>query len=87
MYSKWTDHLQDPKAKSDFERDIWSSRLVLDRVVQVIDEKDKELRVTTESESMFDKPNWEFRRAYKDGYAAALRNIKAFVDLDKQTRK
>jgi hypothetical protein len=84
MYTQWTQHLKTPEEKSSFERQVWSSKDVLDFLVKVIDEKEKELRLSQESLSAYDKPNWDFRTAHQNGYLACLRNLRTLVNLDQQ---
>jgi hypothetical protein len=83
MYLDWTKHLSDPKAKSEFEATVKSCRPALERLTQLIEEKEKSFDRSEMDIDNYDNPNWEFRQAHKNGYRAGLNYIKMLVDLDK----
>jgi len=84
MYTDWTKHLRDPKEKAEFERTIQGSKIALDRLKVLLDEKEQVLNQSEMSFDTFDKPNWDYRQAYQNGFRACLNGIRKLVDLDKQ---
>lgn len=84
MYTQWTQHLKTPEEKSNFERQVWSSKPVLDFIVKSLDQKENELRLSQEAITSYDKPNWDYRTAHQNGYLACLRSLRTLVNLDQQ---
>ena len=86
MYSKWTSHIQDQDQKSAFERQVWASKDVLDRLLSVLDEREQEIRQIEMNVSTYDKPNWDYRQAHYNGELANIRAIKTLINLDQQRK-
>lgn len=84
MYSKWTSHLDSEDEKQDFRLYVISSKDVLARQKQILDEEELALDRSEISVEQFDSPNWGERQAYKNGYRAALFHLKKLIDLDQQ---
>lgn len=84
MYVGWTKHLQDAQDKGRFETQVYASKPVLDRLIQLLDDEEKGVDMSEMSISDYDKPNWDYKQAHKNGYRAGLRMIKMMVDLDQQ---
>lgn len=84
MYSKWTSHLKDEQEQQDFRRQILSSRDVLARQKNILDEEEKNLDLSEMDTKQFDAPNWRERQAFKMGYRSAIHHLKTFIDLDQQ---
>jgi hypothetical protein len=85
MYTGWTAHLKEEE-KEDFQRRIWRSKQVLDRVSDLIDREIKAVDDTERDPKAYDNPAWPYKQAYKNGMRAGLSFIKQFVDLDKQKK-
>lgn len=85
MYVEWTKHLQDnSEAKNIFTRKILSSREVLDRIKDIIEEKEKAIDRSETSIEAYNTPNWDVRQAHKNGNRESLNWLKKLVDLDQQ---
>lgn len=82
MISAWTKHIKDPEEKANFEKSIYNAISVLDRLKQIIAEEEQALNRSELDPSVYDKPNWEYRQAHKNGIRQALDRIKKFIDLD-----
>lgn len=86
MYTEWTKHLKDPESKSKFEKTIIASVEVLDRLKEVIKEKEDALDRSETNISVYDTPSWAERQAHKNGNREAFAFLKKLVDLDHQRR-
>ena len=84
MYSKWTSHIKDDTEKQNFRLEVLSSKRVLERLKQVLDEENSTLDHSEVDVRQFDQPNWEYRQAFKNGYRSALSIQKKLIDLDQQ---
>lgn len=84
MITKWTSHLQNKKEKEDFEKEVRSSRKVLDRMKTIVDEYEKELNAVETTTAQYDSPSWDYRQADNNGYRRCLNQIRRLVDLDQR---
>jgi len=82
MYSCWTQHIKDDKDKEIFRSRIASSKAVLHRLDQIIEEQEKDLTDSSTSLKSFDNPNWALRKAYIQGYLSRGKSIRNLIDLD-----
>lgn len=87
MFVDWTKHIRNPDEKAAFERTVEGSKPALDRLKTLLDEKEQILNQSEMSFETFDKPNWDYRQAYQNGFRACLHGIRKLVDLDKQGNK
>lgn len=84
MFSQWTHNLSKPEEKERFIKTIQSSRPVLERLIEVIEEKENSVAREEMDKNSFAQPNWDYRQAYNVGYRAALNRVKSLIDLDHQ---
>ena len=85
MLSAWTQHLRkDPKAKEDFERYLKGSKTITNRVLDIIEEKERELTSSEVSSESYDSPNWSHRQADINGYRRCLNDFKNLFTLDRK---
>ena len=84
MYTDWTKNLKTPEDKESFENTLLGSKLVLDRLVGLIDEYEKSLGRSEIDVQTFNSPGWDYRQAYKNGYRACLAKMKELVTLDQR---
>jgi hypothetical protein len=84
MFLDWTKNLTDADEKVKFEANIMSSKTILDRLTQLIDEKEASLTRTELTPSAFEDANWGYKQAFQNGYRAALNQIKILINLDDQ---
>ena len=84
LYQQWTSHIKDPNEKFDFEKSIFGSRRILDRLRQLLKEEENSLEASELSVASFDSPNWAYKQAYKNGYRSCLNVLKKLIDLDQQ---
>lgn len=86
MIMKWTQHIKDPDEKARFEREIRSSRAVLERLKDIVQEQEDSLERSDMDISIYDRPNWAERQAHKNGMRSVLWAMKRLIDLDQQER-
>jgi hypothetical protein len=87
MYTKWTQHLKDEEEKARFENTILSSKKVLDRLIQILDEEEQALDRSELDIKSFDHPGWAYKQAFKNGYRSSLGVLKKLIDLDQQKKE
>ena len=78
--SKWfkEEHNKDPEAKKKFEEYVLGSGLLLERLLEICESEIK--NVDTSREIEYDKPNWDYRQAHKNGVREAFQKIKKLCD-------
>lgn len=84
MYTKWTEHLSDHEDKQRFQKRIQAAKPILVRLMEILDVEEKTLDRSELNVDQFDKPNWDYKQAFKNGYRAALAVQKKLIDLDQQ---
>lgn len=84
MYVEWTKHLSDPEDKANFERQVHSSKQVLDRLKDIVKEKEEALDRSETNIRTYDLPNWDHRQSHKNGNRESLAFLHKLVDLDLQ---
>lgn len=86
MITAWTKHLTDPDAKTKFERTVWASKEILDRLAVLIQEMKQDLDNIETNVKVFDSPNWSEKQAYYNGFRSALKTITKLINLDQQNK-
>ena len=84
MYTAWTKHLEDPKERVEFEKTIFGSRRVLDRLKDILKEQEEALNINEVSPKNYEVPNWDYKQAHSNGYRQFLNVLKKLIDLDQQ---
>lgn len=85
MLSVWTQHLRnDPKAKQEFEQYLKGSKTITNRVLEIIEEKEKNLTSQEISSDSYDSPNWSHKQADTNGYRRCLNDFKNLFTLDRK---
>lgn len=85
MWVEWTKHLHSAKEKQDFETYVLGSKALLNRLKDIMEEKERALDRSETSIETYSIPNWEYRQAHKNGNRESLQWLKQLVDLDKQS--
>lgn len=76
--SRWTRNKPTPETRKDFESIVRNSTLLLTRLKEIIEEREREINEKAFTEKDFDTPNWALRQASRTG---RLGELKAFKDL------
>jgi len=84
MYVAWTKNLRTADEIQSFKNQIISSKDVLDRVIQLLNEEEATLDRSEIDPKNYDQNNWAYRQAHKNGYRAGLAFVKKLIDLDQQ---
>ena len=84
MYTMWTKHLEDPQERVEFEKTIFGSKRVLNRLKDILKEQEDALNIGEVSPKNYEVPNWDYKQAHSNGYRQCLNVLKKLVDLDQQ---
>lgn len=87
MITKWTSHLQDPKEKEAFQKEVQGSRQALDRLYDIALELEIELDRYENSLKQYELPAWEYKQADNNGFRRCLSVMKKFYNLDQKDPK
>ncbi len=82
MLTRWTQHLQDPQEKETFKTDIKSSRRVLERLYDMIEEDEKALDRSEVNPAGYNEPSWAYHQAHKNGLRQYINQMKTILTLD-----
>ena len=84
MHTQWTSHLKDPLEKEQFESSYHGSKTILDRLVQLLDDKLSAIEIHSEGMKKYQSPNWAHETAHKNGMASAYKAVKELVTIRDQ---
>lgn len=86
MFIDWTKHIKDQEEKDNFVSQVQRSKPVLNRLLELVIEKERALDLSEIDPKTFDNPNWANKQAYKIGIRAGLNGFKQLIDLDQQEK-
>jgi hypothetical protein len=84
MILAWTKDLKTEEDKERFLKSLRSSKKVLERMKELLEEEKNSLESAEISHKIYDSPNWEYRQAHTNGFKAALRMITKLITLDQE---
>jgi hypothetical protein len=79
LATKWTENIRDPKAKEDFELVLRNSTIAIQRILEIIEDKERAALVQTYED--YDCPSWSHKAADNNGYRRACREMKALLQF------
>ena len=84
MLTVWTKNLRTEEEKDNFNNQLLGARPVLERLTELLNEKEVELDRSERSVKAYDNPNWAYLQAHKNGCASMLQSVKELINLDQQ---
>lgn len=81
MISAWTKHLTDEEDKEKFRNKILSSKVVLQRIKDLMEEDLLSVESDEIDVKAYENANWAYRQAHRNGYKNALRKLNILLDL------
>lgn len=67
MYTEWTKNIKDSKQKTDFENEVKGSSTLIDRLLEILEEREGEQYRAEMSLSTYDTPQWDVKQAHLNG--------------------
>lgn len=80
----WTRNLKTAEEKERFENTLKGSKIVLDRLHQMLSEEEADIDYSETNLKTYETPNWAAKQAHKNGQRAMVRKIKQLISLDQQ---
>lgn len=80
---EWTKHLKTPEEKKQLEESIRHDTYVLGRLLEIIEDKIKDLDQGEISLASYDNPSWAYKQAHMNGTRQGLttvKNLLSFLD-------
>lgn len=84
MLPQWTHHLKTDDEKTRFRKYVYSSKGVIDRLKDLMEQDENELNSKEVDESSYDSPSWAALQADRNGYRRCLRKFKKLLTLDQK---
>lgn len=78
--SAWTKHLADQTDKDNFNQKVRSSKVVLERLQQLMDEELSSIDRDEINVATYENPNWAYRQAHRNGFKNAIRKLNILLD-------
>lgn len=80
MKTSWLSGVKDASVKKELRANFLASKMVRQRLVEMLDTKlSSSVRASRSSES-YDSPNWALKQADATGYQRALEEVKSLLD-------
>ena len=86
MITAWTKHLKTDEEKEQFNKRLKSSRYVLGRLQELLDEEKAGLEAAEISPKIYETPNWDYKQAHTNGFKAALKMVSKLITLDQENK-
>ena len=87
MISAWTKHLKSEEEKEKFKNSVLGSKVVLERLQNILKEIETEQDQIERSPKLYDMPNWDYRQAHLNGFKDCLLKVKFLINLDQKDNK
>jgi len=84
MKTIWTSNLTDQEDKERFERLVRSSKPVLNRLDEVLNERMKAIEQIQTGVEIYKQPGWDALLAYYNGSKATIKLLKNIINLDQK---
>jgi len=84
MLTVWTKNLKTEEERENFTNQLLGARPVLQRLNDLLEEKEAELERSERSQKAYENPNWAYLQAHRNGCAGMLQSIKELINLDQQ---
>lgn len=87
MISAWTKHLKEGEEKERFKNSVLGSKIVLQRLEQLLNEIEDEQARIERNTAIYESPNWAYKQAHLNGFADCLNKVKKIITLDQEDKK
>lgn len=87
MLPQWTHHLKDPEEKKRFRSYIYNSKGVVDRLLEMVNQREEEINAKEMDEESYDSPSWAALQADRNGRRRELRWMKQLITLDQKDKE
>lgn len=84
MITAWTKNTKTPEEKDRLTNAILGSRVVLDRLMELMQEDEVGMNNREVGTAIYDLPNWELRVADANGYRRCLKAYMKLINLDQE---
>lgn len=84
MLPNWTNHLKDPEEKKRFISYIRNSKGVIDRLSDILKEKEQSITNQELSSDVYDSPSWAAQQADIIGQRRSIRWLQTLLNLDQK---
>jgi hypothetical protein len=84
MWIKWTSHLKTETEIDDFRNKVYGAKPVLDRIRQLLDEKEAAIDRSEIKLEEYENPNWSHKQAFKNGIRAACADLRLLLTIEEK---
>lgn len=84
MISAWHQHLKTEEEKARFKNSVLGSKVVLDRLNDILTTMKDEQDSIERNTEMYDLPNWDYRQAHLNGFKDCLLKVQKLINLDQE---
>lgn len=81
LNTRWTQHIRDKGKKIEFEKTIIASTTMRERLLEILDEEEKQLDTTATSIKDFETPAWAYKQAFILGEKSRIKRLRDLLEL------
>lgn len=82
MISAWTKHLSTEDEKSRFKNQVLGSKIVLDRLKDILKEIETDQDQIERNPNIYNIPNWDYRQAHLNGFKECLNKLNKILTIE-----
>lgn len=87
MIRDWTKHLKTEEDQKKFEASLRSSRFVLERLQEILNEQLALIEAAEVRVEDYDNASWANKQAHRNGQRSTLKTILRLINLDNRSSK
>jgi hypothetical protein len=84
MYTVWTEHLTEKEDKENFQKGLHNCEWVLERLDEILKQKEEALETNEVNPSAYDSPSWAYKQAHSNGFKHCLKIVRKLITLDQK---
>lgn len=84
MLSVWTKHLKDRNEIERFKNSVNGSKIVLERIQDILKEKMDTLDKLDTSPETYNNPGWQYLQAHRNGFREYHQYVNKLLNLDQK---
>lgn len=80
---RWVSHIKDPEKKSEFTKTILASTTMASRLLEILEEEERQIDSSMCSIKEFDSPNWSLKQAFYQGEKSRIKKLRELLEFNK----
>jgi len=83
LLMEWTNHLQDPQKKEDFEKTLRNNTLIFDRMNAILDQWEADINKMDRGKEQYKQAGWMPYMAHRNGNKEIIQRMRDLISFYK----